>query len=177
MAYCDCGADDCPKCHPGCNNIVTVDCGCGEMVSHNVTSCEWWNRDVRLLAAYVWIAGQNKKTRRTKMTIYELRAREWVRHELIKNIISTLDTQVCLPPDVIDFIGDDGKIFLKRVETVQDVFIMIGKRRYAIGSDYASMDCLAINITLTDFDLELVAFVKNYFEAEFELDVVDSHTV
>ena len=46
MSACDCGADDCPKCHPGCNEIVPVDCGCGEMVSHNVTSCEWCNRDV-----------------------------------------------------------------------------------------------------------------------------------
>jgi len=109
------------------------------------------------------------------MTIYELMEREEKRHELFVTIIEKLDTQVCLPPDVIDFISDEGKIFLKRVETVQDVFIMIGKRKYVIGSDCESIDCLAINITLTDFDLKLVAFVKNYVKAkaEFELDVVD----
>ncbi len=30
MSYCDCGADDCPRCNPGCDDRVACD-RCGEL--------------------------------------------------------------------------------------------------------------------------------------------------
>ncbi len=42
MEPCKCGADDCPKCHPGCNDPVAVWCSCGREIAKasTVRECE-----------------------------------------------------------------------------------------------------------------------------------------
>jgi hypothetical protein len=36
---CMCGAADCPKCHPGCNDLLPVGCEHGEARRREVTAC------------------------------------------------------------------------------------------------------------------------------------------
>jgi hypothetical protein len=39
MSMCMCGAEDCPRCYPGCNEIIKCDCG-HDWVAHDTGTCE-----------------------------------------------------------------------------------------------------------------------------------------